>query len=188
MSKLLLEPIHKFSNRKIWILNSNEEEDSVNKEKNLFSSTKFPAMRAITWKKILHNANSFENVLSIFGEKLKNIKNSNDKNKLSYPAVPYDKLILTRAILDSKLCNLTSSSSPPPWTTTQINSDPTSNIKENPANVNTCYFHSNLNECSKKPFKNNDINCFYWHFTPEDTKQDILNVYLSIGKWLEKDQ
>ena len=186
MSKLLLEPIHKFSNRKIWILNSNEEEDSVNKEKNLFSSKKSPAMRAITWKKILHNANSFENVLSIFGEKLKNIKNSNDKNKLSYPAVPYDKLILTRAILDSKLCNLTSS--PPPWTTTQINSDPTSNIKENPANVNTCYFHSNLNECSKKTFKNNDINCFYWHFTPEDTKQDILNVYLSIGKWLEKDQ
>ena len=123
MSKLLLEPIHKFSNRKIWILNSNEEA----KEKNAFSSTKFPAMRAITWKKILHNANSFENVLSIFGEKLKNIKNSNDKNKLSYPAVPYDKLILTRAILDSKLCNLTSSSSPPPpWTTTQINSDPTS--------------------------------------------------------------
>ena len=186
MSKLLLEPIHKFSNRKIWILNSNEEEDSINKEKNAFFSTKFTAMRAITWKKILHNANSFENVLSIFGEKLKNIKNSNDKNKLSYPAVPYDKLILTRAILDSKLCNLTSS--PPPWTTTQINSDPTSKIKENSANVNTCYFHSNLNECSKKTFKNNDINCFYWHFTPEDTKQDILNVYLSIGKWLEKDQ
>ena len=177
MSKLLLEPIHKFSNRKIWILNSNEEEDSINKEKNAFFSTKFTAMRAITWKKILHNANSFENVLSIFGERLKNIKNSKDKKKLSYPAVPYAKLILTRAILDSKLCNLTSS--PPPWTTTQINSDPT---------FNTCYFHSNLNECNEKTFKNNDINCFYWHFTPEDTKQDILNVYLSIGKWLEKDQ
>ena len=177
MSKLLLEPIHKFSNRKIWILNSNEEEDSINKEKNAFFSTKFTAMRAITWKKILHNANSFENVLSIFGERLKNIKNSKDKKKLSYPAVPYDKLILTRAILDSKLCNLTSS--PPPWTTTQINSDPT---------FNTCYFHSNLNECNEKTFKNNDINCFYWHFTPEDTKQDILNVYLSIGKWLEKYQ
>ena len=77
MSKTLLEPIYKFSNKKVWI---NTYEDSINNE-NAFSMMKFTAMRAKTWKKILHEANSFENVLLIFGEKLNNIK---DNDTLSY--------------------------------------------------------------------------------------------------------
>ena len=167
MSKKLLEPIHKFSNKKVWI---NSHEDSVNNE-NTFSM-KFTAMRAITWKKILHEANSFENLLLTFGEKL-NIKN----NTLSY-RILYDQFIMSRAILDSKLCFLPENNLL--WS--QLNTDPILKTEENSNDKeNTCYYGYKLSECNKS--KNDEAHlkkCLYWHFTPEDRKQDLQKKYRQI--------
>ena len=68
INKKLLDPIYENPNKKIWIYSY---DDTLNH--GISFNMKFTAMRSETWKNILYQANSFENLLSIFSEKL-NIK------------------------------------------------------------------------------------------------------------------
>ena len=168
MNKTLLDPIYKNPKKKIWIYSY---EDTLNH--GITFNMKFTAMRASTWKNILHEANSFENLLSTFGEKL-NIKN----NTLSY-RILYDQFIMSRAILDSKLCFLPENNLLWP----QLNTDPILKKTEENSNDkdNTCYYGYKLSECNKS--KNDEVHlkqCLYWHFTPEDRKQDLQKKFRQI--------
>ena len=116
MNKTLLDPIYKNPNKKIWIYSY---EDTL--KHGITFNMKFTAMQASTWKNILYEANSFENLLSIFSEKL-NIKT----NTLSY-RILYDQFIMSRAILDSKLCYLPANNLLWP----QLNTDPILKTEEN---------------------------------------------------------
>ena len=168
INKKLLDPIYENPNKKIWIYSY---DDTLNH--GISFNMKFTAMRSETWKNILYQANSFENLLSIFSEKL-NIKT----NTLSY-RILYDQFIMSRAILDSKLCYLPANNLLWP----QLNTDPILKTEEN-SNDNeedTCYYGNKLSECNKS--KNDEAHlkqCLYWHFTPEDRKQDLQKKYRQI--------
>ena len=156
MNKALFDPIKNFPKMKIWVYHYDQSID--------FGYTfnmKFTGMRSKMWKSILNGANSFQDLVSNFGEKLEL-----ENRTLSYDHTgtwTFDQLILTRAILDSKLCFFPSNNLL--WS--KLNMDPI--LMEKNSDIDTCYHGKKLSDCNSSTKHNKMTQCF-WHFSPDDKK------------------
>ena len=121
MTKNIFEPIEKTPEKSIWVL---KYDTSV--KHNVTFSMHFMAMQSQTWKQIFHNPQSTTELLENFNDKLK-LNQQLDKSKISLKKLlksqivyikaifclhftdqltwNFDQSILTRAILESRLCS-----------------------------------------------------------------------------------
>ena len=87
-----------------------------------------------------------------------------------------DQLILSRAILESKLCYFPSSS--PLWSTLRL--DPVR--IEDTFDDQICFHGQDIGNCNKKQKYVQSKNCLWWHFWPNERRNDIIKKYLEILK------
>ena len=95
MKKSLLRPIKRYPNKKVWIF----QYDRSITHNWTFAMT-FTALRSKIWKEIMCFSNSTAEIFDIFGTKLRLDQRPNKWG--------FDQLIMTRAIVESKLCSLPS--------------------------------------------------------------------------------
>ena len=84
-----------------------------------------------------------------------------------------DQRILTRAILESKLCYFPSIS--PLWSKIKLSSK----IEEK-FDHQTCFHGYDFKNCNKFDFQG--IDCLWWHFYPAETEKDLLEIYYKVIK------
>ena len=95
MKKSILDPIHRNPDKSVWIF---QYDTSV--QFGFTFSMSFTALRSHTWKSILKNPKSTDELINIFRDKLQLQKFNTTWD--------YDQLIMTRAILESRLCSFPS--------------------------------------------------------------------------------
>ena len=95
MKKSLLRPIKRYPNKKVWIF----QYDRSITHNWTFAMT-FTALRSKIWKEIMCFSKSTAEIFDIFGTKLRLDQRPNKWG--------FDQLIMTRAIVESKLCSLPS--------------------------------------------------------------------------------
>ena len=110
--------------------------------------------------------------MSYLGKKLElNIRS------LSYdPSATWnnDQLIMTRAILETKLCFFPSNNSL--WSLLRMN--PIMVMEEN-SDQSTCFYGHDLGNCNQQNFHWRK-NCLWWHFFPRDREKNLNQKYLEI--------
>ena len=120
MKPSILEPIERNPDKSVWVF---QYDDSA-KHNSTFSMS-FTAMRSQTWKQLLQNSQSTTELIENFNEKLQlkqreflTFYNSAVCLHFKYffyisgeLTWDYDQLIMTRAILESRLCSFPSNSS-----------------------------------------------------------------------------
>ena len=157
MRKSLLAPIIQYPKKKVWIY---QYDRTIQLEYTFAMS--FTAMRSQTWNETMHFVNSTNDLMKIFSEKIK-LQNHGAWN--------YDQLIMTRAILESRICGL-----PPKHSLWKLlNMDPI--ILGDKFENKFCFHGKKLYDCNKEStFKG----CPYWHFYPTERKKELTQKYNEI--------
>ena len=95
MRKSILEPIQRNPDKSVWVF---QYDTSV--RYNITFAMSFTALRSQDWKDILLNSQSTQDLIEKFEPKVQFTQLNTTWN--------YDQLIMTRAILESKLCSFPS--------------------------------------------------------------------------------
>lgn len=158
MKKTVLDPILRNRDKSAWVF---QYDTSV--EYGFTFSMSFTAMRAETWQDILDSPKDVNDIIEHFRDKL----DFGHRNS----SWEYDQLIMTRAILESKLCSFPRNNSL--WA--HLNMEPTDMAED--ADWQTCFKGSNLQDCHRN-FVTRD--CRHWHFLPSERKEELREKYREI--------
>jgi hypothetical protein len=156
--KSILDPIIRNKDKSVWVFRY----DTSVKFGFTFSMS-FIGMRSALWRQVLENPDTVQDLVGNFQDRL-------ELDQLN-TTWDYDQLIVTRAILESKLCTFPRDSQKL-W----------SMIKMSPPDTEqddweTCYRGANLVDCHRNYVVQD---CRHWHFMPYERKTELLDKYHEI--------